>query len=50
VLSAREVSEKELAIRGETCRMPPYKADRGTLAKYVRLVKSASLGFVTDEG
>jgi dihydroxy-acid dehydratase len=30
--------------------MPPYKSDRGTLAKYIRLVKSASLGCVTDEG
>ncbi len=29
--------------------MPPYKATRGTLAKYIRLVKSASEGCVTDE-
>jgi hypothetical protein len=29
--------------------MPPYKADRGTLAKYIRLVKSAAVGCVTDE-
>jgi dihydroxy-acid dehydratase len=29
--------------------MPPYKAERGTLAKYIRSVKSASLGCVTDE-
>ena len=27
----------------------PYKATRGTLAKYIRLVKSASEGCVTDE-
>jgi dihydroxy-acid dehydratase len=29
--------------------MPPYKATRGTLAKYIRLVKDASHGCVTDE-
>jgi dihydroxy-acid dehydratase len=29
--------------------MPPYKAERGTLAKYIRLVKPASEGCVTDE-
>ena len=29
--------------------MLPYKADRGTLAKYSQLVKSASEGYVTDE-
>ena len=28
---------------------PPFKAERGTLAKYIRLVKSASDGCVTDE-
>jgi dihydroxy-acid dehydratase len=27
---------------------PPAKADRGLLAKYARLVSSASLGAVTD--
>ena len=32
-----------------TGRMPPYKSDRGTLAKYIRLVKNASFGCVTDE-
>jgi dihydroxy-acid dehydratase len=29
--------------------MPPYKAERGTLRKYIRLVKNASEGCVTDE-
>jgi dihydroxy-acid dehydratase len=29
--------------------MPPYKATRGTLYKYIRLVKDASEGCVTDE-
>jgi dihydroxy-acid dehydratase len=44
-----DLSERELAARRETWRQPPYKASRGTLAKYIRLVKSASLGCVTDE-
>ena len=43
------VSDEELAARRKQWTMPPYKADRGTLAKYIRLVKSASLGCVTDE-
>jgi dihydroxy-acid dehydratase len=29
--------------------MPPYKAERGTLRKYINLVKNASEGCVTDE-
>jgi len=29
--------------------MPPYKAERRTLAKYIRSVKNASQGCVTDE-
>ena len=44
-----DLSAQELASRRASWRMPPYKADRGTLAKYIRLVKSASLGCVTDE-
>ena len=44
-----DLSEKELADRRAAWEMPPYKANRGTLAKYIRLVKSASLGCVTDE-
>jgi dihydroxy-acid dehydratase len=43
------VSEGELAARKSQWRMPPYKATRGTLAKYIRLVKDASAGCVTDE-
>jgi dihydroxy-acid dehydratase len=46
---AADLSEAELAARRTRWRMPPYKADRGTLAKYIRLVMSASLGCVTDE-
>ncbi|MGB7762454.1 MAG: dihydroxy-acid dehydratase [Bryobacteraceae bacterium] len=44
-----DLSDEELAARRKAWTMPPYKADRGTLAKYIRLVKSASLGCVTDE-
>ena len=29
--------------------MPPYKAARGTLYKYIKTVKNASQGCVTDE-
>jgi dihydroxy-acid dehydratase len=44
-----DLSDAELAKRREAWRMPPLKATRGTLAKYIRLVKNASLGCVTDE-
>jgi len=44
-----EVSDEELAERRRNWIMPPYKATRGTLGKYVRVVRSASLGCVTDE-
>jgi len=44
-----DVSEAELEARRGAWRMPPYKATRGTLAKYIRLVKNASMGCVTDE-
>lgn len=43
------VSDGEMAERRKAWTMPPYKATRGTLAKYIRLVKSASQGCVTDE-
>jgi dihydroxy-acid dehydratase len=44
-----DLTEDEIGKRRARWQMPPYKADRGTLAKYIRLVKSASLGCVTDE-
>jgi len=44
-----DLSDSELAERRQIWRMPAYKAERGTLAKYIRLVKSASQGCVTDE-
>ena len=44
-----EVAAEEMRARREQWRMPPYKSTRGTLAKYIRLVKNASAGCVTDE-
>ncbi len=44
-----DLSDEEMSARRKDWTMPPYKADRGTLAKYIRLVKSAALGCVTDE-
>jgi len=43
------LSPEEWAARKASWKMPPYKSTRGTLAKYIRLVKSASEGCVTDE-
>jgi dihydroxy-acid dehydratase len=43
------VSDQDMQARRAEWRMPPYKVSRGTLAKYIRLVKDASLGCVTDE-
>ena len=44
-----DVSDEELAARRKTWTAPPYKATRGTLYKYIKNVRSASLGCVTDE-
>jgi dihydroxy-acid dehydratase len=44
-----DVSNEELAARRKTWIAPPYKATRGTLYKYIKNVKSASQGCVTDE-
>lgn len=44
-----EVSEDELAKRKAAWTAPPYKVKRGTLYKYIKNVKSASEGCVTDE-
>ncbi len=43
------LDETELARRRAAWRMPPYKATRGTLYKYIKTVKDASQGCVTDE-
>ena len=44
-----QLSDRELLRRKEQWKMPPHKATRGTLGKYIRSVQSASLGCVTDE-
>ena len=44
-----DLSDQELAKRKQDWKMPAYKSTRGTLAKYIRLVKNASFGCVTDE-
>lgn len=44
-----DLSDEELAKRRKQWKMPSYKAERGTLGKYIRLVKSAAFGCVTDE-
>ncbi|NGZ74714.1 dihydroxy-acid dehydratase [Saccharibacillus alkalitolerans] len=43
-----EVSEEELAARAQAWVQPPLKVSSGVLAKYARLVSSASKGAVTD--
>ena len=43
------LSDDELAERRAQWTMPPYKATRGTLYKYIKTVKNASEGCVTDE-
>jgi len=44
-----DLSEAELSKRRQDWKAPPYKATRGTLYKYIKNVKSASEGCVTDE-
>jgi len=44
-----DVSDEEMARRQAAWQMPPYKATRGTLYKYIKNVKNASEGCVTDE-
>jgi dihydroxy-acid dehydratase len=44
-----DVSEAELAARRARWTAPPLKATRGTLYKYIKNVRSASEGCVTDE-
>jgi dihydroxy-acid dehydratase len=43
------LSDDELAQRRSQWTMPPYKVTRGTLYKYIKTVKDASEGCVTDE-
>ncbi|MFL7839673.1 MAG: dihydroxy-acid dehydratase [Candidatus Promineifilaceae bacterium] len=44
-----DISLEEMTARREVWIAPPYKATRGTLYKYIKNVKSASVGCVTDE-
>lgn len=44
-----DVSDAEIARRQAAWTMPAYKATRGTLYKYIKNVKNASEGCVTDE-
>ncbi len=44
-----DLPESKLAERRKAWSMPPFKARRGALRKYIRLVGSASRGCVTDE-
>ena len=44
-----DVTEAELASRKQGWKAPAFKATRGTLYKYIKNVKSASEGCVTDE-
>lgn len=44
-----DVSEVEMDKRRAAWDMPPYKARRGTLFKYIKNVRNASVGCVTDE-
>ncbi len=43
------ITADQLKARASAWVAPPFKATKGTLYKYVRLVKSASEGCVTDE-
>jgi dihydroxy-acid dehydratase len=43
-----DVSDGELAKRRAAWKAPAPKASRGVLSKYIRLVKPASEGCVTD--
>lgn len=44
-----DVSDEEMTKRREHWTAPPLKATRGTLYKYIKTVKTASEGCVTDE-
>jgi dihydroxy-acid dehydratase len=44
-----DLSADELSRRRAAWKAPPYKAQHGTLYKYIKNVKSASEGCVTDE-
>lgn len=43
-----QVSEEEMFKRRAEWKMPPYKADKGTLWKFIKNTSNASLGCTTD--
>ena len=43
------IGDDEMARRRQNWSAPPYKVKRGTLYKYIKSVKAASEGCVTDE-
>jgi dihydroxy-acid dehydratase len=43
------VGEEQMAARRDAWTAPPFQATRGTLYKYIKNVKTASEGCVTDE-
>ena len=44
-----EVWDRLQQVRAAGWKAPPFKANRGTLYKYIKNVKTASEGCVTDE-
>jgi len=44
-----DLSDEQMAQRKAAWQMPAYKSTRGTLYKYIKAVKNASNGCVTDE-
>ncbi len=44
-----DLTDEELDSRRSEWAMPPYRVKHGTLYKYIKTVKDASLGCVTDE-
>jgi len=44
-----EIGDTEMTRRRSAWKKPPYKSSRGTLYKYIKNVKNASEGCVTDE-
>ena len=48
-LISMDVTDEELETRRKNWRAPELKARRGTLHKYIKNVKDASMGCVTDE-
>ncbi|MBT7406143.1 MAG: dihydroxy-acid dehydratase [Opitutae bacterium] len=44
-----DLSEEEMSVRKSNWKIPEPKENRGVLAKYAKLVSSASLGAITDQ-